>query len=64
MSIINSIEAEFVAQYYDLKLFSELGVKMNLDDFTSYELEAFRCISQGIAKANKEELAKARKGKK
>lgn len=58
---------ELVAEYLEMKTLSDLGYKSNVEDLTTWEVEAFSTIQAAIndemKKMQKEELDKAKRKK-
>lgn len=55
------LASQFVHQYFDLKLYAELGLSQNLDDLDDFEIEGLRSVSIGINRFYKEERDKAKR---
>ena len=65
LSISNSVAAEFVQEYFDYKMFAELGFKLDMNEISIYQVESFRCVVSGLNKFSREQMNKGqRKGAK
>lgn len=64
---VDGVASELVQEYFERKALAELGVSMDFDHLTTWEVEAFTVISQSLAKAQNDmqesEVKKLRKRK-
>ena len=56
--IKDSLAAMYVHQYFDLKMYAELGFKESINDLDCYEAEAMRRVSMAFNKAQADEIKK------
>lgn len=61
LAIRDCLASSFVHQYFDLKLYAELGATFDLDSLNCYEIEAFHHVLAGLNRFYKEQSDAAKK---